>query len=43
MAGDIQFSTDFHDTLIKSFGSVSMAATFIRIPSSTVGGWLRKG
>jgi len=43
MTGDIQLSTDFHDTLIQSFGSVSIAAAFIRIPYSTVGGWLRKG
>ena len=43
MTGDIQLSTDFHDILIKSFGSVSIAAAFIRIPYSTVGGWLRKG
>ena len=43
MTDDIQLSTDFHDTLIKSFGSVFIAAAFIRIPYSTVGGWLRKG
>ena len=43
MTGDIQLSTDFHDTLIQSFGSVSIAAAFLRIPYSTVGGWLRKG
>ena len=43
MTGDIQLSTNFHDTLIKSFGSVSIAAAFIRTPYTTVGGWLRKG
>ena len=43
MTGDIQLTTDFHDTLIKSFGTVFIAAAFIRIPYSTVGGWLRKG
>ena len=32
MTGDIQPSTDFHNTLVKSFGSVSIAAAFIRIP-----------
>ena len=43
MTGDIQLSIEFHETLIKSFGSISIAAAFIRIPYSTVGGWLRKG
>ena len=43
MTGDTQLSIDFHNTLVKSFGSVSIAAAFIRIPYSTVAGWLRKG
>jgi len=35
MTGDIQQLTDFLDTLIEGFGSVSIAAAFIRIPYST--------